>query len=124
MRVQPFLVMAFALVGSGAEAQRAEPPPMKCETGPANRQIGGNSWLVYSCDDQRSMVAVAPADNPASPFYFVLRSDAGSYKIYGEGTGDKAASDAAGDELSRMNTGDLVVLMNETKHPPKVRFPP
>jgi hypothetical protein len=121
MKVQSFLVVIFALVSFGAEAQQTEPSPMKCEAGPANRQLGGNPWLVYSCDDQRSMVAVAPPGNPASPFYFVLRSDAGNYKIFGEGNGDKAASDAAGDELSRMNTGDLVALLNETKHPPKVR---
>lgn len=121
MRAQLILLSFLALSPFEARAQQAELSALKCESGPVNQQLGWHSWLVYSCDDQRSMVVVTPAENPASPFVFVLRSDAGRYEITGEGNGDKAASDAAGDALSRLSPDDLAALLAETKRSPNGR---
>jgi hypothetical protein len=118
MRLRLFAIL---LLSFAAGAVQAEPPastPMKCETGPVHRQFGGTDWLVYSCDDGRSMVVISSSGNPASPFYFVLTPLEGTYKIYGEGNGSKAASDAAGAELARLKQEDLAALFAETKRQP------
>ena len=88
---------------------------MKCETGPANRTVGGTQWIIYSCDDDISMVVVSAEGNPASPFFFFLKPDGGTYSVSGEGTGDKRASDAAGDALAKMNQAELAALLAATK---------
>jgi hypothetical protein len=100
---------------SGAQAAEASPPRMKCQTGPVHRDFGGTNWIVYSCDDQQSMVVISAGGSPASPFYFVLKPNGGTYSITGEGTGDKKASDAAGDALSRMTPADFATLLAETR---------
>lgn len=107
----------FAAGIGRAEAQQtaSSSPPMKCETGLANRTFGGTSWTVYSCDDQASMVVVSAQGNPASPFYFFLQPNGGTYTVTGEGNGDKKASDAAGDALSKMTPADFAELLAATK---------
>jgi hypothetical protein len=110
-------VMMLGLIAAGmgqAKAQQTSPAPMKCESGPTSRTLGGSNWLVYSCDDQASMVVVSAQGNPASPFYFFLTPSGGTYRIMGEGTGDKKASDAAGDALSKMNPADFTALLAAT----------
>src|SRR6516162_3460578 len=102
------IVLGFLVSGIvQVNAQPSSPPPLRCESGPANRTFGGTNWLVYSCDDRASMVVVAAQGNPASPFYFFLTPDGGTYRIRGEGTGDKKASDAAFDALSKMTPADF-----------------
>jgi hypothetical protein len=93
-------------------------PKLRCETGPIIRMFGGTEWLVYSCDDRRSMVVVSAQKNPAAPFYFLLTPVAGGYHVDGEGNGSKQASDAAGDELSRMSRGDFEKLLSDTSASP------
>ena len=92
MRLRLFAAPLLSLAAVSVQADSPTPPPMKCETGPVQRQFGGTDWLVYSCDDGHSMVVISSPGNPASPFYFVLTSREGTYKIYGEGNGSKAAS--------------------------------
>ena len=77
--------------------------------------FGGTKWLVLSCDDQASMVVVSAQGNPASPFYFMVSPNGGSYSVSGEGNGDKAASDAAGADLSKLSPSDLALLLDATK---------
>lgn len=89
--------------------------PMKCETGPVRRTFGGSEWEVYSCEDQASMVVVSVQGNPASPFYFFLKSTEGSYRITGEGNGDEKASGAAAHALESMTSADLAKLLAATK---------
>ncbi|HEU4961906.1 MAG TPA: hypothetical protein VFT56_16080 [Sphingomonas sp.] len=91
------------------------PAPMKCEVGPAHRTLGGTQWIVYSCDDQASMVVVSAQGNPASPFYFFLKPAGGAYSVSGEGNGNKEASDAAGDALAKMTPAEFAALLAETK---------
>ena len=116
-------VFAFALTLSAgaARAEQPAPSPMKCETGPLYRQFGGTDWTVYSCDDEHSMVVISRAGNPASPFYFILTPKSGAYAIHGEGNGSRMASDAAGDDLSRLTQADFAKMLAETKAVPAVR---
>jgi hypothetical protein len=104
-----------------AEPQQATsaPPPMKCETGPARRTFGGTQWIVYSCDDHTSMVVVSAEGNPASPFYFFLKPNGGTYTVSGEGNGEKKASDAAGDALAKMTPAEFTTLLAATKGGPR-----
>ena len=111
----------MVLAAETAHAEQPAPATLKCETGPVYRQFGGTDWTVYSCDDQQSMVVISRAGNPASPFFFMLTPKSGKYAIYGEGNGSKAASDAAGDDLSRLTQADLANLLAETKAAPASR---
>jgi len=72
-------------------------------------------WLVYSCDDNRTVFIVADADNPAKPFYFTFAPGAGHYRLHGEGTGDREATKAAFEELKALSKQDLDALIAETK---------
>jgi hypothetical protein len=115
-----FLVVAAGLLVMGpstVDAQSAGKAPrnLNCYTGPARRAFGGADWLVYSCDDARSMVVISTEKNPANPFYFVLASESAGYRIDGEGTGNKQTSDAAGYELAHMTAADFANLLAETK---------
>lgn len=58
---------------------------------------------------------VAEANQPAGSFYFVISPNGAAYDIGGEGNGDKAASDAAGDELARLTPEQITALLAETK---------
>ena len=108
----------ITLMTDTAQAQDAKPPPLKCETGPVHRQYGGTDWVVYSCNDEQTMVVVSAAGNPAGPFYFLLSRRSGTYAIYGEGNGSKTASKAAGDELSQLSQATLADLLAATKETP------
>lgn len=103
--------------GSPAETRSwgAKPAPMKCETGPVKRTFGGTEWIVYSCEDQASMVVVSAKGNPAMPFFFFLKSEGGGYRIRGEGNGDKKASNAAFQELAGMKPAEFAALLEATK---------
>lgn len=104
-----FLVSAPAFAEAG-------PLHLQCLIGPVSRQFGGTDWIVYSCDDGRSLVVLSTAKNPATPFYFFLTPRAGDYHISGEGTGNKQASDAANEELSHLSAADIAKLLADTRH--------
>jgi hypothetical protein len=104
------IAVGILLATTAAEAA----PELRCETGPVSKMLGGTDWLVYSCDDRRSMLVVSADKNPARPFYFLLTPLANSYHVAGEGNGNKQASDAAGDELSRMTAADFAKLLAAT----------
>lgn len=121
-------IVALGLLLAGATSahtQGASPSKSKlnCEMGPVSRVFGGTEWLVYGCDDGRSMVVVSTGKNPASPFYFVLSPAADGYRIVGEGKGGKQASKAAGDDLSRLPASDFAKLLAETQAASKSKTP-
>jgi hypothetical protein len=62
---------------------------MKCETGPVSREFAGTAWKIYNGNDGASLVILTAQGNPASPFYFFLKADAGLYKIESEGNGEQ-----------------------------------
>jgi hypothetical protein len=72
-------------------------------------------WLLYSCDDGKSLVAVSAPGSKAAPFYFIFSHTDTGYHLSGEGTGDKARTDAALSELKALRDAQIVALIAETK---------
>ena len=85
--------------------------PMRCDQGPLSRAFGGTNWVVYGCEDQRSVVVVSIQGNPAGPFVFIFAVKDDGYSLSGEGTGDKIASAAAFAELSKLS-GDAIARLH------------
>ncbi|GLQ97284.1 hypothetical protein GCM10007863_17040 [Dyella mobilis] len=81
-------------------------------TGPVKKTYGKTPWLVYSCDDGQSIVVVTAPGSPAAPFYFTFNGG----RLSGEGTGNKAATDAAYDDLQRLTDADIKALVIQTKN--------
>lgn len=88
---------------------------LECKIGPVTKLYGGTTWLVYSCDDDRSIVIVSAPGSRAAPFYFSYFLEAGGYHLSGEGTGDRAATDMAYKELVALTAKDIALLIAETK---------
>jgi hypothetical protein len=98
------------LVGSTASAG---PPGLNCALGPAAKTFGGSQWLVYACDDNHSVVVVSAPGSPAMPFFFMFSFGNGRYRLQGEGTGEKVATDAAYKQLSVLTESDIRNLFEE-----------
>ena len=97
-------------VGLGAGQTQLE-----CAIGPIDKSYGGTNWLVYSCNDDKSIVIVSGPGNPAGPFYFMLYPKAGAYALRGEGNGSKVASAAAYHDLEKLSETEISKLITETK---------
>ena len=94
----------------------AEQSAMKCEIGPLKKVYGKTNWLVYSCTDDKTLVIVSDTGSPAMPFYFTFYIKNGSYTLSGEGTGNKAATDAAYNQLSKLKNNEISALIKQTKN--------
>ncbi len=105
------------LMSSSALCDETEPsrPHLECKIGPLTKVYGGTEWLVYSCDDNRSIVIVSAPGSPAAPFYFSYFPEAGGYNLSGEGTGNRAETDLAYKELAALKAKDIALLIAETK---------
>jgi hypothetical protein len=88
---------------------------MKCETGPVAKTYGSTQWLVYSCDDAKSLAVVSAPDNPAMPFYFMFSPAGTGHQLSGEGTGDRNSTASVFTELKQLSENDILALINETK---------
>ncbi|MFZ7095393.1 hypothetical protein ACOPJQ_09120 [Luteimonas dalianensis] len=106
------LLLTLASSGSATVAER---PQLDCHTGPVTKTYGETDWLVYSCSDNRSIVVVAKPDNPAFEFYFILVPGTDDVELYGEGVGDKAATEPAFQELELLSPKDVAAVVAETK---------
>lgn len=120
MRLTRILVAVFVWLLSIGIASSAAPkddgqPALSCDVGPLQRKYGGTDWVVYSCSDGRTVVIHSAAGNPAMPFYFIFFRQDERMRLYGEGTGDKKASEAAYKELEAMSERDVAALVRETK---------
>jgi len=104
---------------AAAIAIAASPPPgapaLKCDVGPAETTFGNSRWLVYSCDDNRSVVLVSAPGNPATPFVFSFMATGDSYLLRGEGRGRKETTAAAFAELRKLTGDDIATLVTQTK---------
>lgn len=92
---------------------------INCEIGPVEKTYGGTKWLVYGCDDKTTLTIVAAPDNPATPFHFIFYLDGASYRLQGDGTGDKGPADAANKELSTFTDTDIAGLATQAMAAPK-----
>jgi hypothetical protein len=96
----------------------AEQLSQKCDIGPLTKTYGKSAWLVYSCNDdktERKLVLVSAPGSPAMPFVFFFYIKDGSYRLYGEGTGNKAETDAALSELQQLAEPDITKLIAQTR---------
>ncbi|MGH6613021.1 hypothetical protein [Sphingomonas sp.] len=110
-----------ALASQAAPAQPAPAPapqgePMACTIGPVERSFGGSDWAVFACSDGKSAVVLSKPGSPAAPFFFAIqpRPD-GHFDIAGEGTGNKALSEAAGNALRNLGKAGLAQLVADAR---------
>jgi hypothetical protein len=93
----------------------SKPSSLKCDIGPVKKIYGMTQWLVYSCDDHRTVVVVSAPENPAMPFFFTFFPNENGYGLHGEGTGSKEATPAAFEELKALSEDDITALIEQTR---------
>jgi hypothetical protein len=108
-------IYAFAVTASAGGEDVVSTPALKCEIGPVAKRYGSTQWLVYSCDDERTLVIVSAPGNPAMPFYFTFSRPDGRYQLSGEGTGRKDVTDAALNHLKTLSERDIADIIEQTK---------
>jgi hypothetical protein len=88
---------------------------LTCEVGPIDRTYGGSAFSIYSCDDGKSVVAVAKPRSRAFPFYFIVSPQGGEVRLYGEGDGDSRATQEAFYDLNEFKPADVAKLVAATR---------
>jgi hypothetical protein len=89
---------------------------LTCEVGPIDRDYGGSAFSVFSCDDGKSVVAVAKPGTKAYPFYFIVSPNAdGEVLLYGQGDGDNEAGRDAFAELNEVRPAQVAELVAATR---------
>ena len=107
--------LAVIVSGPARGDEAVSGAPLKCVVGPLEKTYGKTQWLVYSCDDARSVVIVAAPLSPARPFVFRFLAQKNGYLLQSKGTGDKAYTAAAFGELKIMSMDDIEALVKLTK---------
>jgi hypothetical protein len=102
---------AYPVASRGRPLPQPQKVSMSCDIGPVERTFGETNWTVYACDDGSTVTISAAGNNPAKPFYFVLRLVGGRYDITGQGTGDKATSDAAAKDIRALGDDGIRDLL-------------
>jgi hypothetical protein len=111
----PFAMMlssSTVLLPGGEDGKDLE---LTCEIGPIDREYGGSAFQVYSCDDGKSVVAVAKPGSKAYPFYFIVSPANGEVRLYGQGDGDSEATQAAFNDLNETTPAQVGELVAATK---------
>lgn len=106
-------LLSLLLVCGNDRVAIAAQPQRNCVTGPITRTFGGTPWLIYSCDDHKSIVLVTAPGSPAAPFIFSFMMFEGRYQLHGEGTGRKKLTDAALNELRKLDAQDIALLVRQ-----------
>jgi hypothetical protein len=88
--------------------------PLQCDIGPITKAFGSVPWLLYSCDDGKSLVVISAPGSPAAPFYFIFSTEGRGYHLRGEGTGLKTLTDAALKDLEVLSYTDIAGLVGQT----------
>lgn len=113
-----FAALAANTASASLASAQAQTPParprLKCEAGPLERYFGEVQWYVYACDDGASLVFFTGPKRPAGlEFYFIIFPKDGTYKLHGEGVGDKAFTRPAYEALSAMTADQFRALHAE-----------
>jgi len=109
---KPALVLILFILATAVQAQA---PQLQCDVGPVTKTFASAPWLVYSCNDGKSVVIVSAPGSPASPFYFMFSPQGGAYRLIGEGTDSNAITDAALSELKALTSKQIESLLHETQ---------
>ena len=109
------LAVIFASTAVVAAEPRGDEDRLQCTMGPVQRVFGRTTWLIYSCDDDRSIIVVSAPGNPANPFIFSMVASGNTRVLQGEGTGNSEASQAAFEDLRRLTEPDIMLLVAQTK---------
>lgn len=86
-----------------------------CSVGPIEKTYGKTKWLIYSCDDRRSVVMVSAPGSPANPFVFRFLARGNAYVLQSQGTGNREHTAAAFAELKEMSGQDIATLVKLTE---------
>lgn len=103
----------LASIGAFAGSACATEPKMKCDIGPVPKQFGKSAWLVYGCEDSKSVRIVSAPANKTVRFHFSSIADDDGYSLHGESQGDKRVTDAAYQELNAMSESTVAALVSE-----------
>lgn len=109
---KPGSILAASLLALSASAAVAD---LQCKTGPVTRTFGKVAWLVYSCDDRKSLVLISAPGNPAMPAFFVMNPVGESYDIRNKGSGNQTISTAAYRDLKNLSSTEIAELIAATK---------
>ena len=101
-------------VPSVGEELIAKSQPLNCDIGPVSQTYGMTQWMVYSCNDQRTIVIVSAPGNPAMPYYFMIFPGDDGYQLVGEGTGPKGVAAVVFEELKALSESDFAALIERT----------
>ncbi|KFN49287.1 hypothetical protein [Arenimonas composti] len=85
---------------------------LECKTGPARRDFGGSTWLIYACSDGRSVVITTPADHPAHPFHFMLLPGGRRPQLVVEGYDTDPSIRPAWDAIDAALTTDFAATLH------------
>lgn len=86
-----------------------------CDVGPIEKTYGKTQWLVYSCDDGRSVVILSAPGSPAMPFVFRFLARGDAYLLQSQGTGNREFTAAAFGELKGLSAQDVAALVKLTR---------
>lgn len=114
-RVSTLLLLAAASLLPVSALASSAAPKLKCVTGPVAKQYGKSPWLVYGCEDGKSVLIVSAPANKTVRFRFTFIADEDGYALHGEGQGDKKVTDAAYQDLNSMSESDIAALVSETR---------
>ena len=64
--------LLFSVVLNPLSAIAVDEDSFECNIGPVTKTYGQAQWLVYSCNDDKTLVIVSAPGNPATPFYFTF----------------------------------------------------
>ena len=87
----------------------------KCETGPVMRNFGKAPWMVYSCDDKKTLVLISAPGNPATPAFFVMNPLGDGYEIQNKGSANQTVSTAAYHDLKNLSAKEIAELIAATE---------
>jgi hypothetical protein len=120
-------VLALSLSATAPNAQpTGKGPPLltqaNCKFGPVAKSFGGTPWLVYGCNDGRSIRLVAASGSVLEGYVISVRWD-NHYGEYvttmttrvGTTSEDLKASYPAATEVGRLSASDIEALFAEAK---------
>lgn len=112
-----WIAWLLAVAPGYAQDLAAPVAQLSCTQGPVAKKFGGTDWRVFACNDNRSVLVSAAPGNPGAPFYFMFHWNDDGYQLTGEGTGNKAVSDAAYRDLAGLTEKEIEGLLDEASAP-------